>query len=116
VDILEGPKGPLVLEANISPGLQGISAVTKIDIADKIAKYIANKTKEFVTIRKKSSAEKIVSEKIGKAEDKEIITTLDFRGERILVPEVVSRITKFNERDNYTLKAQKGKLIIEEFK
>ncbi|MFC1800865.1 RimK family alpha-L-glutamate ligase [Nanoarchaeota archaeon] len=116
VDILEGPKGPLVLEANISPGLQGISAVTKIDIADKIAKFLADKTKEFVTVRKRSSAEKIVSEKIGKAEAKEIITTLDFRGERILVPEVISKLTKFNERDNYTLKAQKGKLSIEEFK
>lgn len=116
VDLLEGPRGPLVLEANISPGLQGITAVTKIDVANKISKFLAEKTKEFVTVRKKVGAEKIVSERIGKAESKELITTLDFRGERLLLPEVVSKITGFNERDNYTIKAQKGKLSIEEFK
>ena len=64
----------------------------------------------------KIGAEKILSEKIGKAEQKEIITTLDFRGERLFLPEVISKITKFNDRDNYTIKAQKGKLNIEEFK
>ena len=116
VDLLEGPKGPLVIEANISPGLQGITAATKIDIAGKIAKFLADKTKDFVAGKKKIGAEKILTEKIGKAEAKEIITTLDFRGERILLPEVISKITKFNERDNYSIKAEKGKLNIEEFK
>src|SRR3989339_609190 len=32
VDILEGPTGPLIIEANISPGLQGLSSVSRIDI------------------------------------------------------------------------------------
>jgi len=116
VDLLEGPKGPLVLEANISPGLQGITAATKIDIAGKIAKYLADKTKEFTSAKKKIGAEKILTEKIGKADSKEIIITLDFRGERLFLPEIMTKITKFNERDNYTIKAQKGKLSIEEFK
>ncbi|MCK4589396.1 MAG: RimK family alpha-L-glutamate ligase [Nanoarchaeota archaeon] len=116
VDMLEGPKGPLVLEANISPGLQGITAATKIDVAAKIAKYLADKTKEFVASKKKIGAEKIVTEKIGKTDAKEIITTLDFRGERVLLPAVVSKILKFNDRDDYVIKAQKGKLNIEEFK
>jgi len=116
VDMLEGPKGPLVLEINLSPGLQGITAATKIDVASKIAKFLFDKTKEFTSAQKKTGAEKILSEKIGKAENKEIITTLDFRGERILLPEIVSKITKFNERDNYTIKSEKGKLRIEEFK
>lgn len=116
VDILEGPKGPLVLEANISPGLQGITAATKIDIAAKIAKYLADQTKMFVASKKKTGAEKILTEKIGKSDVTEIITTLDFRGERILLPEVVSKLMQFNDRDNYVIKAQKGKLHIEEFK
>lgn len=116
VDMLEGPKGPLVLEINLSPGLQGITAATKIDVASKIAKFLSGKAKEFTSAQKKTGAEKILSEKIGKAESKEIITTLDFRGERVLLPEIVSKITEFNERDNYTIKAEKGKLRIEEFK
>lgn len=116
VDLLEGPKGPLVLEANISPGLQGITAATKIDIATKIAKFLADQTKEFTSVKKKVGAEKILTERIGKAESREIITTLDFRGERVLLPEVVSKIARFNDRDNYTIKIEKGKLIIKEFK
>src|SRR3989338_4452028 len=40
VDILEGPTGPLVIEANISPGLQGLGEVTTIDLPDQIASFL----------------------------------------------------------------------------
>jgi ribosomal protein S6--L-glutamate ligase len=40
VDMLPSAKGPLVLEVNSSPGLEGIEKATKIDIADKIIEYI----------------------------------------------------------------------------
>ena len=46
----------------------------------------------------------------------EIITNLQFRGERIILPEFVSKITKFSDRKEYTIKAKKGKVEIEEFK
>lgn len=36
VDIIEGSRGPLVLEANSSPGLQGIESATGLDIARAI--------------------------------------------------------------------------------
>ncbi len=40
VDMLQGAKGPLVMEVNSSPGLEGIEAATGEDIAGKIIEYI----------------------------------------------------------------------------
>ena len=42
VDMLEGADGPLVMEVNSSPGLQGIEAATQLDVAGAIVDYIAN--------------------------------------------------------------------------
>ena len=42
VDMLESDEGPLVMEVNSSPGLQGIEAATKLDVAGAIIDYIAN--------------------------------------------------------------------------
>ena len=40
VDMLQGNRGPLVMEVNSSPGLEGIEAATGVDIAGKIIEYI----------------------------------------------------------------------------
>lgn len=40
VDLLQSKKGPMILEVNSSPGLEGIETTTKIKIAEKIIKYI----------------------------------------------------------------------------
>jgi len=40
VDMLRSARGPLILEVNASPGLEGIETTTKIDIAEKIVQYI----------------------------------------------------------------------------
>jgi ribosomal protein S6--L-glutamate ligase len=40
VDIIRSNRGPLVLEVNSSPGLEGIERTTEIDVADLIIKYI----------------------------------------------------------------------------
>ncbi|GAB4001366.1 RimK family alpha-L-glutamate ligase [Nocardioides ultimimeridianus] len=42
VDMLEGNDGPLVMEVNSSPGLQGIEAATNLDVAGAIIDYIDN--------------------------------------------------------------------------
>jgi len=39
VDILEGPLGAVVIEANVSPGLQGLNSVSTIDVPDQIARF-----------------------------------------------------------------------------
>lgn len=40
VDMLQSSRGPLILEVNSSPGLQGIEAATKVDIAGKIIEFV----------------------------------------------------------------------------
>lgn len=53
VDILRSSRGPLVLEVNSSPGLEGIEKATGIDVASQIIEYMektiaANKRKKAV--------------------------------------------------------------------
>ena len=45
VDIIRSARGPLVLEVNSSPGLQGIEASTGLDIAGMIIEYIEQNIK-----------------------------------------------------------------------
>jgi ribosomal protein S6--L-glutamate ligase len=40
VDLLQSYRGPLVMEVNSSPGLEGIEGATGIDIAGKIIEYV----------------------------------------------------------------------------
>jgi ribosomal protein S6--L-glutamate ligase len=40
IDILQSKNGPLVLEANSTPGLEGIETTTGVDISEKIIRYI----------------------------------------------------------------------------
>jgi len=40
VDMLQSKRGPLIIEVNASPGLEGIEKTTKINIAKKIIQHI----------------------------------------------------------------------------
>jgi ribosomal protein S6--L-glutamate ligase len=40
VDLLQSNRGPLIMEVNSSPGLEGIEGATKVDIAGKIIEYV----------------------------------------------------------------------------
>jgi len=42
VDMLQSKRGPLIMEVNSSPGLEGIEKATNIDIAGKIVEFIKN--------------------------------------------------------------------------
>jgi ribosomal protein S6--L-glutamate ligase len=42
VDMLEGKDGPLIMEVNSSPGLEGIEAATGLDIAGAVIDYISD--------------------------------------------------------------------------
>lgn len=45
VDILDGPKGPVVLELNSQPGWRGLQSVTTVNIADEIIGYVVSELK-----------------------------------------------------------------------
>ena len=46
VDLLESASGPLVLEANSSPGLEGIERATKINVAARIVSSLRARVRE----------------------------------------------------------------------
>jgi len=43
VDMLQSKRGPLIIEVNASPGLEGIEKITKVNVAQHIIKYIEQK-------------------------------------------------------------------------
>ena len=44
VDLLRSNHGPVVMEVNSSPGLEGIEKATGIDVAGKIIEYVVQNT------------------------------------------------------------------------
>jgi ribosomal protein S6--L-glutamate ligase len=121
VDILESPLGPLVIEANLSPGLQGICEISTIDIPDAIAAFLYRKTEEAISKGKKSRETQAMKDMelrditSGTEKAHAIISSLTFRGDKIILPEFVTKITGFKDTKEYSIKAVKGKVEIEEF-
>ncbi|PSR52122.1 30S ribosomal protein S6--L-glutamate ligase [Adhaeribacter arboris] len=58
VDMLQSARGPLILEVNSSPGLEGIEKTTKTDIAGKIIEY----TESLVEKKKLKRSTKVTKE------------------------------------------------------
>lgn len=115
VDMLESHKGPFVIEVNISPGLGGISKVTKTDLSNVLAKFLSQRTQERLDRLKQKNTQNLLKTIDDKA-PQEFISSLDFRGVRILLPEVITKLTKFSPEDEYEVKVQAGKLEIKRFK
>ena len=58
VDLLQSSRGPLVLEVNSSPGLEGIEKVTGKDIAGEIFKFLLKKINQPVAVKGLTRAKK----------------------------------------------------------
>ena len=116
VDILDSALGPMVIEVNLSPGLQGITKACKTDVADIIAKSLFKSSKKFVSEEKRSDASSILSD-LGiedtNGKPKQLITSVDFRGNRILLPEMVTKVTEFGPEDELVINVKKGRLYVE---
>jgi ribosomal protein S6--L-glutamate ligase len=113
VDLLESRKGPVVIEINLSPGLQGITEATKVNVADKIASFLHKRSSELHEARKNIGSTKIMQEIVH--DKNELITNVDFRGNRILLPELITKMTKFKEEEEVVIKFENGKLSVERF-
>ena len=46
VDILESPRGPLIVEVNSQPGWKGLQSVTSVNIADEIVAFVLSELKK----------------------------------------------------------------------
>ena len=116
VDLLPSAKGPLVIEVNLSPGLQGITKATGINVADRLAKFLYKKTQEHLSKKSSSDSSSVFREMgIGEEGDKvatELITNLEFRGQRVLLPESVTKLAKLNDKDEYAIKLEGRNICI----
>tara|TARA_Y100000310_G_scaffold331714_1_gene405789 strand:- start:1743 stop:2816 length:1074 start_codon:yes stop_codon:yes gene_type:complete len=109
VDLLEGVKGALVLEVNLSPGLKGIMEATKTNVPKKVANFLYKKTAEF----KKSGKEKDVNDIIkGIKSEKEVLSNVDIKAGKIRLPELVTKISGFTEGEEVILVAEDGKIEV----
>ena len=114
VDILEGRK-PAVIEVNLSPGLIGITKATNKNVAQMVAKYLAERTQDFLR-KKKSSQNGKILETIRPRRNKKILTTLDVRNGMIRLPKFITDLGEFTMNDEVTFVVDKGKVEIRESK
>lgn len=119
VDILEGPKGPLVIEVNISPGLQGITKATGIDVAAKIASYLYLKTEELqrqVDKNKPNLFSELGLKDKPTNKVRNAIDHIKIRSDKIVLPSFVTKISDFDDDDEVEITAEKGKVIVKYIK
>lgn len=116
VDILQSARGPLVIEINLSPGLQGITKYAKTDVADAIAKYLYKATVDMKTRAKIETKELLKEIGTEKEREQQVISNLDFRGNRILLPTAATELSGFDEQSNVVIKMKKGSISMDEFK
>lgn len=116
VDILDSNKGPLVLEVNVSPGLQGVTGATKINVAEEIAKALYDNTNEFYEKNTKIDHNKIIEDLLEKNETKkELIINMDIRNGKIVLPSLVNQMAKFKEDQEVTVSLKTGEVSIKKF-
>ncbi len=114
VDLLESPRGPVVIEVNVSPGMQGITAATGIDIPDIVAKFIFEKSAQKLGLKKEDLAKDVIRS-IEVPKIKDIITNLDFRGNRILLPELATKITQFDDKVEVLMNLEKNSITLKKY-
>jgi len=54
VDLVLSKRGPLLLEVNSSPGLEGIEKTTKVDVATEICRYLEREERKAKNLRRQS--------------------------------------------------------------
>lgn len=121
VDILESPTGPKVIEVNVSPGLQGITEATKINVAEKIAKFLFKKTEELKKVSTKQLTKKIMSNLTKEDLKDEILknnltriinSKLKLVNGKIILPEMVSNFYDIKNMEDVIIKIKGNELII----
>ena len=63
VDLIHSDRGPLILEVNSSPGLEGIESASRVDIAGKIVEFVAKQQKRRATDHRRAGTVAVVSSK-----------------------------------------------------
>jgi len=113
VDILETKDKSVVIEVNLSPGLAGIEKATNKNVADKIAKFLYEKTIENSKGKNNTDYKRMMTDlDISKAGEQEIITNLNIKAGIIKLPDLATKITGFTPDDEVSMILNNGKLEI----
>jgi len=108
VDILQGAnKKPVVIEVNISPGLQGITKVTKKNVALEIAKFLHEKSKEFKKQKSSHEYNNVLNE-LNLDKKDEIITNLNIKAGIIKLPESITKLSNLKPDDEVKISVKKN--------
>ncbi len=111
VDMLESVRGNMVIEVNLSPGLRGIMNATKKNVAKSIAEFLHKQTIELKEKENNKGYEEIM--KGVKAEgEREVLTNLEIKAGKIRLPELMTRMSGFEEGEEVVLVAESGKIEI----
>ncbi|MBW2967344.1 RimK family alpha-L-glutamate ligase [Candidatus Woesearchaeota archaeon] len=109
VDILEGTKGPLVIEINLSPGLQGITDATGIDVADKIAAYLYEGAKKFSG----SAAGAAMKHAAGLSSSAQtIVSEVKMNRDQILLPKIATELSGLEKGDDILVSVEKNSIVV----
>lgn len=111
VDMLEYNNKMHVIEVNLSPGLEGINSALNANVASLIAKYLYDKTKDFVDGKRDGDFNNVIK----KIDDQELVSNLNIRGGIIRLPELVTKLTGFTPDDEVKIVATKGNLRIDKY-
>ncbi|MFH1332025.1 MAG: RimK family alpha-L-glutamate ligase [archaeon] len=111
VDMLEYNGKMHVIEVNLSPGLEGINAALDTNVAVPLAKFLYEKAKDFVEVKRNGDFNNVVK-KIG---SQEMISNLSIRGGIIRLPELITKITGFTPDDDVKIVISKGNLMIHKY-
>lgn len=112
VDMLKTKNKKGVIEVNLSPGLKGITKATKRNVADEIARVLAEKTEEFLRLKKSDDYNKVMDELSIPSEGKQIFTNLNIKAGLIRLPEIVTKLSGFNLDEDVCLIIKKGHIEI----
>ncbi len=116
IDILPTYKGPLVIEVNLSPGLQGATQATGVNLAEVIAEQLYRNTVRFKDKQSKEKANLFSELGIsldGENNNKvEIISEFEFKGNNVILPQYIAKACRFKPAKNYKFVVDNNKLII----
>jgi len=118
VDLLKGPTRTVVTEVNTSPGIVGLTAATKMDVAGEIASALYKKTREFIA-EKEGNKYLLdlsgVGDSIGSGLEnaKEQITKLVIKAGRIILPPTLTENTDFEPDEPVKIKIEKDRIEVE---
>ena len=101
VDMLESHEGPLVMEVNSSPGLQGIESATGVDVAGAVIDHI----EEQVLFPEVDLKQRLTLDKGYGVSEFPVTATSDLAGKSLAE-------SRLDERDVRVLSIQRGSIVI----